>query len=167
MIYFIGNREIKKVKIGYAKNIIRRLKSISAHSPVEVEILGFMKGDVNGEHAIHRHFKEFRLHKEWFELSSPIEKFIENIDNARPYKKETKTKNAIFHCIHCNERNYSWLCTVCEQKIIEECKSCHLEIKHNTIVIPIKYNMRKVISSNLNVNKDFVARECYSIKSDV
>lgn len=39
-----------------------------------------------------------------------------------------------FHCRACGELTEIWKCDLCDKWIREECRECHLELKHNKII---------------------------------
>jgi len=67
-IYFIQPINGGLVKIGSAKNIQDRFKSLQTGSPVILKIIKTIK-DVSYDYEfnLHRRFKEYRKHGEWFD----------------------------------------------------------------------------------------------------
>lgn len=79
MIYFIGSKTEKKVKIGYTFSQIRtRFHTIQANCPFIVELLANIDGLKNTEKYIHNLFKKDLIRGEWFTLSDELEAFIAN-----------------------------------------------------------------------------------------
>jgi len=87
MIYYIGNREMDMVKIGYSRDeytIKTRIKQIQTYCPFHVEVIKIVPGNFDDEQALHKKFSKFKTnHKnernEWFVLSE-IEKNEVSID---------------------------------------------------------------------------------------
>jgi hypothetical protein len=76
-VYFLGNREMGMVKIGYsADSPENRLKALQTGSPVLLERMGIVRGDKSLEYWLHSKFKKDRSHGEWFRLSASIDEWI-------------------------------------------------------------------------------------------
>ena len=43
--------------------------------------------------------------------------------------------NKSYPCVHCRDLFKSWTCETCKKEIDAECKECHNELKHDSIVI--------------------------------
>jgi hypothetical protein len=80
MIYFIGNREQKVVKIGFSNDVTKRIKALQTSSPYELEVFKVMEGNTANEQYFHILFKAERLKGEWFKLTDELFKYIEDID---------------------------------------------------------------------------------------
>jgi len=78
-VYFVGNLENKWVKIGFTINLSKRLASVQTGCPCLLEILGYIKTkDARKlEKKIHKKFNYYKMHGEWYVLSSEIIRFIE------------------------------------------------------------------------------------------
>lgn len=88
MIYFIGNKKQKLVKIGYTDQSIRvRFSTIQSNCPFEVEILLTIDGMRNTERHIHDIFKNAHYRGEWFKITPDIKAFISR--PIMPYIEET------------------------------------------------------------------------------
>lgn len=85
MIYYIGNREMDMVKIGYSRDeqtIHTRIKQIQTYCPFHVEVIKIIDGTFQEEQSLHEKYKAFKTnHKveknEWF-VFSKIESFEKN-----------------------------------------------------------------------------------------
>lgn len=80
-VYFISNADSQAIKIGIAKNVERRLKSLQTASPAKLQVLKALQ--VNGlkaaqklERALHQQFRHLRLSGEWFRADSELVKYI-------------------------------------------------------------------------------------------
>ena len=73
-VYIIESPFNKAYKIGRSNNIERRFKSISAMSPVALELYGVIKTDnyCKLESELHERLSKYRLHGEWFALNEGI-----------------------------------------------------------------------------------------------
>jgi len=71
MIYLISH-ENQFIKIGYTKNINKRLSQLQVSSPVKLEVLHLIDGDVTIEKKLHVLFKDLRTSGEWFKFDSSI-----------------------------------------------------------------------------------------------
>lgn len=89
MIYYIGNREMDMVKIGYSRDeqtIHTRIKQIQTYCPFHVEVIKIYTGTLEQEQSLHKRYKKFKTnHKneknEWFVLS----KIEEHEKDAQKY----------------------------------------------------------------------------------
>lgn len=63
-IYFIRETPSGLVKIGYAKNVEKRRKSLQTGIPGEITTIRVIDGDRDGEAWMHRHFSTLRVRGE-------------------------------------------------------------------------------------------------------
>lgn len=63
-IYFLANA--KRIKIGTAKDVKKRIHGITAHLTTKVKLLGHIDGGYPLERAIHRYLAEHHIGREWF-----------------------------------------------------------------------------------------------------
>lgn len=68
IVYVLGTPGSRTVKIGTTTNLRKRLGDIQRMSPVPLEALWTCPGGRDLETQLHRHFKDLRLHGEWFEF---------------------------------------------------------------------------------------------------
>lgn len=73
-VYFITSGE--HVKIGVSDNPGRRLKQMQTAQPAPLVLAGSMPGHFGLERELHRIFKKYRTHGEWFKLTAVISRFI-------------------------------------------------------------------------------------------
>lgn len=71
MIYLISHSDTF-LKIGYTKNINKRLSQLQVSSPVKLELYHLIDGDVNLEKELHFIFKNLRTQGEWFNFDNSI-----------------------------------------------------------------------------------------------
>src|SRR5712691_8608308 len=72
--YFLQAGRDGPIKIGSTRNLIVRLRTLVAMSPIPLRLLGVMKGD--HEEDCHVRLGAFRLHGEWFAPSETVKEFI-------------------------------------------------------------------------------------------
>ncbi len=77
MIYFIKAGQY--VKIGYTRDITKRMSSIQTGNPLVLELLALIKGNNKKEKQLHYDFSVYHKHGEWFEYTGTLVTFIENI----------------------------------------------------------------------------------------
>lgn len=82
MIYFIQNKETKHIKIGYSKDVRKRLSEIQTTSPHELTILTTCEGGIEMEKELHHKFSNSYIRGEWF---TPSEELITYINNFPPH----------------------------------------------------------------------------------
>lgn len=75
MIYLISHQN-KFVKIGYTKNITKRLSQLQVSSPVKLEVLHLIDGNITLEKELHVLFKDLRTSGEWFNFDASILEFF-------------------------------------------------------------------------------------------
>ena len=71
MIYLISY-DNQFLKIGYTKNINKRLCQLQVSSPVKLEVLHLINGNVTLEKELHVLFKDLRTSGEWFTYNASI-----------------------------------------------------------------------------------------------
>lgn len=87
MIYVIGYDYY--VKIGFTRNLKKRLASLSQTCPRKLRVYFTLRGSMKEERRLHEHFKECRLDREWFEYRGKLGKWIEDMRGraTRPHKR--------------------------------------------------------------------------------
>jgi hypothetical protein len=74
-VYFIGDGG-GLVKIGYSRNVDKRMQVLATGSPRPLQVLLTIPGTRSDEGAFHEMFKAEHMRGEWFRLSDRIERFI-------------------------------------------------------------------------------------------
>lgn len=76
-VYFIrcGNR----VKIGFAKDVGRRLRTLQVGSPEPLDLLGTLKGTPDHERLIHWRFRRWREEGEWFRMEGAVSEYVQSL----------------------------------------------------------------------------------------
>ena len=65
--YLIQNTSNHHLKIGYtSRNIKQRLGQLQTGSSEKLIVLATISGNLTTERALHKRFRKFRLHGEWF-----------------------------------------------------------------------------------------------------
>lgn len=72
------------IKIGCSDKPAKRLISLSAWSPFELELIGSVPGGFEEESRLHRRFSDLHTRKEWFMSSPALRQTIERILNGEP-----------------------------------------------------------------------------------
>jgi DNA-binding XRE family transcriptional regulator len=71
MIYLISY-DNQFLKIGYTKNITKRLSQLQTSIPIKLEVLHLIDGDITLEKRLHILFKDLRTQGEWFNFDNSI-----------------------------------------------------------------------------------------------
>lgn len=86
--YFLQAGTDGPIKIGSTKNLMVRLRTLCAMSPLPLTLLGIVPTDV--EEDCHRQLGAFKLHGEWFSPSPEVIAFIRKNAIAPPPSAENK-----------------------------------------------------------------------------
>ncbi|MEM9220491.1 MAG: GIY-YIG nuclease family protein [Cyanobacteria bacterium P01_F01_bin.150] len=83
-VYFILNSDSSAIKIGMAKNLERRLKSLQTSSPAKLELIRSVQVSSQGEareleKLLHQKFEHIRITGEWFRAESELIHYIESL----------------------------------------------------------------------------------------
>lgn len=76
-VYFAKNPASGLIKIGYTKNVSRRLSQLRVEFKARVSLLGLLQGDKIEEEKLHELFSSQRVTGEWFRECPEILDFIE------------------------------------------------------------------------------------------
>ena len=77
MIYLISY-DNQFLKIGYTKNITKRLSQLQTSIPIKLEVLHLIDGDITLEKRLHVLFKDLRTQGEWFNFDNSILEYFED-----------------------------------------------------------------------------------------
>lgn len=80
MIYFVKLAD--KVKIGFSKNVERRMSELRTLSPFDLEVSLVISGSIVTERERHRVFRASRLSRELFRYEGAVADFIERERNV-------------------------------------------------------------------------------------
>lgn len=76
-VYFIYAAAANLVKIGTTGgNAESRMRQIETMSPVALRVIGSIPGDHKAEKELHKQFKKYRRHGEWFEVYGPLQSYL-------------------------------------------------------------------------------------------
>jgi hypothetical protein len=86
MIYFIQAENGGPIKIGFTRDLDRRLDRLQTGSPYPLNVLATIDtgcddvhDDASYERMIHDKFQQYRLRREWFEPSKELLEFISDV----------------------------------------------------------------------------------------
>lgn len=65
-----------RVKIGHSLSPRNRLNKIASDPPYPVELIGYVRGSLADESALHSRFSELRRHGEWFALEGAVSEWL-------------------------------------------------------------------------------------------
>lgn len=77
-VYFVQSGD--SVKIGYAKDVNKRIKSLQTGNQEKLLLIGYIVGDLKKESEIHGMFDDYRLTGEWFKYSDEIREYIDSLE---------------------------------------------------------------------------------------
>jgi DNA-binding XRE family transcriptional regulator len=104
MIYFIQHTDF--IKIGYTKEIHKRLNQLQVSCPVKLKILGLIQGTCDDEAKYHNMFNHIHSHGEWFSANQDLIDFIDkqNTDLMWKYGFKEHESNEINILKECRKR---------------------------------------------------------------
>lgn len=82
MIYFIITEDKKYVKIGFTKDLKKRLVALQNANPTELSVLKTINGGFHEEQIIHRKLSKHHHRLEWFHYNKETGEFINNIKDV-------------------------------------------------------------------------------------
>lgn len=90
VVYAIGSAQSNLVKIGRTTELPERLAAIQRMSPVRLLLLWSTGGGYALESALHRRFKAYRQHGEWFDFggADPVATIAAAIDAIEVERRE-------------------------------------------------------------------------------
>jgi hypothetical protein len=74
--YIYVVRAVDRVKIGFSKDVKRRISELQTFFADELELLLATPGSIMIEHSLHVRFKEFAIKGEWFCFAEPIAAYV-------------------------------------------------------------------------------------------
>ena len=78
-IYFILNKELNSIKIGYTADIIKRFDNLQTGNSSTLILLGKIMGGFKLETHIHKILKEFRIRGEWYKYNKEVEEYVNKL----------------------------------------------------------------------------------------
>lgn len=79
-VYFILDRDLGVVKVGYSKDPDKRLLSLQTGNSSELELVHRISGTKRDEAVYHAEFAHLRLHGEWFRCEENLAELLERHD---------------------------------------------------------------------------------------
>jgi hypothetical protein len=79
-VYFIGEPNLDRIKIGRSKNVKQRLSQLKTVHP-ELKVYGVIENGI--ERKLHRQFAFVRQDGEWFTKTQELKEFILNIEYSK------------------------------------------------------------------------------------
>jgi hypothetical protein len=76
-VYFIGGGDW--IKIGFAKNVSRRLEALRTTCPFPLTVLASLPGTAKRERELQNRFAAYRLSGEWFRFDGDLKAFVETL----------------------------------------------------------------------------------------
>ncbi|MEH1997250.1 MAG: GIY-YIG nuclease family protein [Nostoc sp.] len=85
-VYFILNQDSNAIKIGRAKDVAKRVKSLQTSSPAQLKLIKTVqvKGSEEAqklEQSLHKQFSEIRLAGEWFKAEVNLLEYINQLSH--------------------------------------------------------------------------------------
>ncbi len=75
MIYFLRDDKAGAIKIGYAADVAKRVRTLQTGNPTPLQLVGAIPGTMTDESRYHRRFAAFRVHpdrREWFRADAEL-----------------------------------------------------------------------------------------------
>lgn len=95
-VYFV--KADVTIKIGYAKDVYKRLKALQTANPIQLELIGYIPGNKEKESSLHALFDDYRLSGEWFKYSDEIREYIASLNlitgEEQVCQNETQAENS-------------------------------------------------------------------------
>jgi len=106
MIYFIQHTDF--IKIGYTKEIHKRLNQLQVSCPVKLKVLGLIPGTFDDESNYHNMFNHIHSHGEWFSANQELIDFIakQNTDLMWKHGFQEQEYNEIGIIKECRKREH-------------------------------------------------------------
>lgn len=80
-VYFIYVGEQKAFKIGHSTDLGYRLETLQTGNPVELRFQEVFRGSRALEKTLQKHFKPFRIAREWFREHKAIWDFLDRVED--------------------------------------------------------------------------------------
>lgn len=84
-VYFINFSKESPIKIGFAKNIDKRLGQLQIGNPYELEVLCAAPGHEAGERILHEHLQMNEVRGEWFWPTSYVKRVLRRLRNLESF----------------------------------------------------------------------------------
>lgn len=81
-IYVVGNKEHKVCKIGFSRNVFKRISGIQTGCPFLLEIFCIINGDIATEKKLHKKYASIKLSGEWFKYEGKLKESISKVESV-------------------------------------------------------------------------------------
>jgi hypothetical protein len=88
-VYVVEALGLERIKIGTARDVVKRLQTLQCASPVELVVIGQISGGHFTEKWLHYRLKQYSIRGEWFRLDCPWRQELDLIGNLRTSAKQT------------------------------------------------------------------------------
>lgn len=95
-VYFLHAPAVNLVKIGTSFDPERRLQEVRLISPVEVRLIGVIRGDYKTEGDLHKRFEGLRARGEWFHATEALLSYAWRAALAELWNEATPSVRAWF-----------------------------------------------------------------------
>lgn len=90
-VYFIENPDSQAIKIGVAKNVEKRLRSLQTASPAQLSLLRVIQTDSQKaarelEQSLYQRFQHLQLSGEWFQREPELLSYMDTVEGDRDPK---------------------------------------------------------------------------------
>jgi hypothetical protein len=82
-VYFVQLGNSGDIKIGFSTNIKKRMHTLQTSTPENIQLLGFIAGELPTEKMIHEKFRMLRKKGEWFQCHSSIIEFLNEFNELK------------------------------------------------------------------------------------
>lgn len=82
LVYVIGNKSGGFCKIGFTRNVHKRIVEIQIGCPLPLEIFCVVYGTMKTEQLLHKKYKDYRLNGEWFKYEGLLKENIEKTESV-------------------------------------------------------------------------------------
>ena len=83
LVYFLYDRDNRKVKIGHSTDVRARIRAHRGSNPADLELLGTIPGGVKEEARQHKRFADVRHRDEWFHATHELLTSVRELIAAR------------------------------------------------------------------------------------
>jgi hypothetical protein len=93
-VYFVEAAGRRMVKIGYATNVNKRIRTLQIGSPDRLVLVHVMPGTRETESLFHGRFQRYRARGEWFYIAGRLAQFLGYHSEFNPEKELTLSEAA-------------------------------------------------------------------------
>ena len=115
MIYFIQEGDVGPIKIGKAKSVESRLKTLQTAHHKDLMILEVIPGGIERETKIKKDLIKFKIKGEWFQPVAEVFEYIRSVKNIE-YELLNGRPYAVIYRV--NEKEKTEICPFCGKRHI-------------------------------------------------